>query len=337
MPLVNHEELRELTTERFERAGALPEEARIVADHLVDSNLCGHDSHGVVRVPGYVRYISRGVTPSSGYEIVRETPATAVIDAGGGLGAVAARRAMEMAMAKASERSFGAVGLHHCGHTGRLGDYPPRANEQGLIGACLLNGGGKFVAPFGGVEGRLPPNPFSVGIPRRGHPPILLDMTSSVVAGGKVDLKRIRGEQIPEGWMIDREGNWVSHVDETWLQTAAVLPLGGLQFGHKGFGMGIVIDCLAGGLTRAGCSAEQITRGGSGFIAIAINIADFVEPDEFLDEVERLVEWTKSSRLYPGCNEILMPGEFEWRTREQRLQEGIPVDEPVWRRMTNGE
>lgn len=335
MPTVPHEQLRDLTTALFARAGAPPDEARVVADHLVDANLCGHDSHGLVRVPAYVKSMQRGVTPSSQYEIVKETPATTVIDAKGGLGAVAATRAMTTAVEKARARTFGAVGVHQCGHTGRLGDYPPRAASAGMIGICLLNGGTMFTAPFGGVAGRLPPNPISVAVPRRDAEPIVLDMTTSVVAGGKIDVARIRGSEIPDGWLIDGNGHPVRHADKDWSKKSAVLPLGGFQFGHKGFGLGFIIDCLAGGLTWAGCSCATPTRGACGFLAMAINIADFIALDDFYNEVERLVAWCKECPRLPGVDEIFIPGEVELRQRARKLRDGIPLDDAIWEEMAS--
>ncbi|MCS6858884.1 MAG: Ldh family oxidoreductase [Abditibacteriales bacterium] len=333
MPVVNHTELLSLTRQMFEKAGASPEEAAVVAEHLVEANLVGHDSHGVIRAVGYARGMQKSFVPASAHEVVKETPATAVINAHGGLGIVAARRAMDLAIEKAKRCTFGAVGVHRCTHTGRIGAYPPRAAAQGMIGIALLNGGGRFTAPFGGTEGRLPPNPIAVSIPRKNGEPVMLDITTSVVAGGKIELKRARGEPLPEGWMIDAEGNYVTDPHRRWGRSsdpAAVLPLGGFQFGHKGYGLGFIVDCLAGGLTWAGCSQEPPTRGGSGFLALAIKIEDFIPLDEYLQEVEALIAFVKSSRTLPGVEEILIPGELEQRTRAQREREGIFIEEETW-------
>jgi len=260
------------------------------------------------------------LSPQNRDEIVKETPVTAIIDAHGGVGIVAALKAMELAVKKAHSHTFGAVGVHHLGHAGRIGDYPPRAAKEGMIGIALLNGGGRLTAPFGGTEIRLPPNPLSVSLPGKVGEPILLDMTMSVVAGGKVDVKKVKNEKLPEGWLIDDEGKPV--LDANKLGEAAILPLGGFQFGHKGFGLGFIIDALAGGLTWAGCSRERPTRGA--------NIEDFIPIEEFKQEVEYLVEWVKSSKKLPGIEEIYVPGEVEQLHKEKRLKEGIPIEEPVW-------
>jgi len=329
MPVLSHTALSEMMYEMFVKAGAPADEARIVSDHLIESSLMGHDSHGVWRASGYARGMQKGVSPASNYEVVKETPATRVIDAKGGLGIVAAYRAMEGAVEKARQRTFGAVGVHRCGHCGRLGAFPVIAARAGMIGLCFLNGGARFTAPFGGTSRRLPPNPLAVAFPRRAGESVMLDITTSVVAGGKIQVKQARGERLPEGWMIDAAGNAVDD-PERFMKDAAVLPLGGFQFGHKGFGLGLVMEALAGGLTWAGCSSEKPTRGASGFLAMAVQIEDFIPLSEFEQEIERLAEWVKSSDRMPGVNEILLPGDVEQRTRESRLREGIDVEEKTW-------
>lgn len=333
MPILRHDDLQRMIYEMFVKSGAPGEEAKIISDHLIEASLVGHDSHGVIRARGYALGMQRGVNPSTNYKVVKETPATAVIDAQGGLGIVAAQKAIDMAIQKAKICTFGAVGMHHVTHTGRIGAFPVRAAKEGLIGICLLNGGGQLMAPFGGTARRLPPNPLSVAIPRQEAEPIMLDMTTSVVAGGKVELKMARGEKLPEGWMIDKEGKAVTDPTTIWRNRddSAILPLGGLQFGHKGFGLGIVVDVLAGALSWAGCSQQKPTRGANGFLAIAIKIEDFIPLAEFVREVEALVDWVKSSPKLPGVSEIYVPGEIEQVTKQKRLKEGIYIEEITWK------
>jgi uncharacterized oxidoreductase len=333
MPILGHDDLQRMIYEMFIKAGAPEEEAKIISDHLIEASLVGHDSHGVIRARGYALGMQRGVNPSTNYKVVKETPATAVIDAQGGLGIVAAQKAIDMAIQKAKICTFGAVGMHHVTHTGRIGAFPVRAAKEGLIGICLLNGGGQLMAPFGGTARRLPPNPLSVAIPRKDAEPLMLDMTTSVVAGGKVELKMARGEKLPEGWMIDKEGKAVTDPTTIWRNRddSAILPLGGLQFGHKGFGLGIVVDVLAGGLSWAGCSQQKPTHGANGFLAMAIKIEDFIPLAEFVKEVEALVDWVKSSPKLPGVSQIYVPGEIEQVTKQKRLKEGIYIEDTTWK------
>lgn len=331
---VSHEVLRKFVYNIYREAGGTEEDSRIVSDHVVDSNLAGHDSHGVINAPNYIGGMSGGASADK-MEIVRERGAATVFNVNGALGMVAARRAMELAVEKAKTCTIGAVGLHRCGHAGRMGEYPPIAARAGMIGIVLLNGGGRFMHPHGGTSRRLPPNPIAISVPRADGEPLLLDMTLSVVAGGKFLVQSARGEQIPEGWMIDSDGNAVTdpNVFRERPNDTAVMPLGGFQFGHKGFGLGVMIDAIAGGLSWAGCSQESPTRGASGIVMFAINISDFIDLEDYEQEIEYLVEWIKSSNRLPGVEEIYAPGEFEKKSREKRIKEGIPIEEPTWERL----
>ena len=334
MPVVQHEVLRKFVYDMYIGAGGVEEDARIVSNHVVDANLMGHDSHGVINAPGYAGGMKGGPAADK-MEIVRETPASAVINANGALGMVAARKAMELAVEKAKTNTIGAVGMHRNGHAGRMGEYPVIAANEGMVGIVLLNGGGRFMAPFGGSGRILPPNPIAISVPRKDGDPLVLDMTLSVVAGGKLLVKIARDEEIPEGWMIDSEGNPVTDPNafRDRGDDTAVLPLGGFQFGHKGFGLGFMIDAIAGGLSWAGCSRAEPTRGASGIVMMAIKIQDFIDLEDYQQEIEHLIEWAKSSPTLPGVEEIYVPGEFEARNREKRIREGIPIEETTWARL----
>ena len=331
MPIVNHMVLRNFIYNIYRAANGTEEDARIVSDHVVDSNLVGHDSHGVINALNYLSAMADGPSADK-LEIVRETPTSAVIDAHRALGMVAARKAMELTVQKAETHTIGAIGLHHGGHAGRMGEYPPLAARKGMIGIVLLNGGGRFMHPFGGTSRRLPPNPIAISVPRKHGEPLLLDMTLSVIAGGKMLVKAARGEKMPEGWMIDSIGQPVTDPNDFRERTddTAVMPLGGFQFGHKGFGLGFMVDAIAGGLSWAGCTRDKPTRGGSGIVMIAIKIEDFIMLDVYLQEIEYMIEWVKSSARLPGTDEIYVPGEFEERNLETRAKDGIPIEAPTW-------
>ena len=330
MPVISHTDLRDFACALF-RAADLPEDqARIVTDHLVDANLMGHDSHGIIRMPGYVRsLLSGGIRPAGNHKIVRETPVSLTIDADRSLGIVMASLAMDMAVDRALEHTLGAVAVHRASHIGRLGDFPPRAAARDCIGVLLLNGGGRFAAPFGGTARRLPPNPIAISVPTLNGPPLMLDITTSVAAGGKVDVYRQRGQTLPEGWLIDSEGNPVTDPGRFREEDVAMLPLGG-PMGHKGYGLAMMIDAIAGGLSWAGCSAEQPTRGGSGFLALAIKIESFIDLEDYKKEIQILIDWVKSSPTLPGVDRIYLPGEIEDENRRKREAEGIFIEEPTW-------
>jgi uncharacterized oxidoreductase len=311
-------------------AGLPADQAEIATHHLVESNLMGHDSHGIIRIPTYAQSIQKGdLRPVGNQKVVRETPASLVWDANRSFGIVLAYTAMEEAIARAKAHTFGAVAVHRSGHIGRLGAYPPMAAEQDCIGLVLLNGGARFTAPFGGVGRRLPPNPIAISVPVEGGAPLMLDITTSVAAGGKVDVARARGKALPEGWLVDAQGNTVTDPNRFREGEVAMLPLGG-PFGYKGYGLGFMIDAIAGGLSWAGCSTDAPTRGGSGYIAMAIRIDAFIDPDEYKAEVRKLVEWCKSSPTMPGHTKIYVPGEIEDDTLRARTAEGLPIEDATW-------
>ena len=333
MPHIQHTPLRALSQSLYEAVGVPADQAKIVTDHLVDANLFGHDSHGSIRTPGYLKSIKAGNIRAVGdLNIIRESSTTAVIDAEHTLGIVVAHKAMQMAVDKAKEHSLGAVAVHQSSHIGRLGDYPPIAAEQDCIGLLILNGGGRFTAPFGGTARRLPPNPIAASVPTPNGRPLMLDITTSIAAGGKVEVYRARGEQLPEGWLINEKGEAVTDPAAFRDKNVAMLPLGG-PLGHKGYGLAVMIDAIAGGLSWAGCSADSPTRGGSGFIAIAIKIESFIDLDEYLKEIGILCDWIKSSPTAPGFDKIYLPGEIEWEKREEREAEGIFIEDETWGRL----
>jgi uncharacterized oxidoreductase len=318
----------------LETAGLPSDQAEIASGHLVESNLLGHDSHGVIRVPAYARSLqTRDLLPVGNHRIVRETPASLVIDANKSFGIVLAYEAMRQAVTRAQQHTFGGVAVHHSGHIGRLGAFPPLAAEQDCIGVIMLNGGARFMAPYGGVARRLPPNPIAISVPVEGLPPLMLDITTSVAAGGKVDVQLARGLSLPEGWLIDADGKPVTDPARFRSGEVAMLPVGGIV-GYKGYGLAMMIDAIAGGLSWAGCSAEHPTRGGSGYFALAVKIDSFIDPDEFKHETRTLVDWVKSSPTMPGHKKIYVPGEIEEETRQRRSQDGLPIEDATWEQIT---
>ena len=317
----------------FEAIGVPPDEARIVSESLVNSNLVGHDSHGVIRVPQYVNLIKRGdIVPGAKMEIVRETPNTAVLNGNWGFGQVMCRKAMEIAIEKAKARSVSTVSMSRSNHVARLGEYPAMAAEKDMIGIIMVNnhGAAQYMPPWGGTARRLSPNPVSVGLPTGTADPVLLDITTSVLAEGKVRVKLNRGEKLPEGCIIDAQGNPTTNPRDLYgPPPGAILPLGGVV-GYKGYGLGFIVDVLAGALSGAGCSRADAPRFGNAVFITVINIADFIPVDEFKKHVDGLIEYVKSSPKMPGVNEILFPGEMEAREREKRLKTGIFVESETW-------
>ncbi len=332
MPIVQENVLRRLSHEIFAATGVPEDDARIVADHVVDNNLVGHDSHGTTFLPRYARRMKSDYQRWEDREVLHENPSLIIIDGKGADGIVACTRAADLAVEKARQSTFGFVGLRNVTHICRLGDYPPRIARQGMLGMVWLNGGGMFLAPFGSADRRLRPEPIAFAAPRRNGPPFMLDMTMTVVAGGKILQKIIREQPLPEGWLIDHEGKYVTDYNQYQnVEDNAVLPLGGMQFGHKGFGLGMMVEMLVGPLTRAGCTKGPEKGGGGGTMILAIDIEAFTDLDTYKDEVEGLRDWVCSARPLPGFNRIYAPGEIEEETRERRLKEGIELPGPVWK------
>ncbi len=235
MPSFQFDYLRNLGRRIFSATGIPVDDAVLISDHLVTNNLLGYDSHGIRFIPQYVSRLLDNYVSWEETNILRDAPSLSQFDGKGANGIVAVTRALDHVVDKALHSSIGMVGLQNVTHIGRLGDYPTRIAEKGTIGMVWMNGGGKFLAPFGSFERRLRPEPIAFAVPRsKGHP-FVLDMTLSVVAAGKIHQKILLGESIPDGWLIDPEGQYVNegsrYTDE--LESVGVLPLGDLAIKEK--------------------------------------------------------------------------------------------------------
>lgn len=328
MPVISHDKLKELCLRIFEAAGATGDEAECVADHLVKSNLVGHDSHGVVRLPQYFKRIDEGrLKFGAKIEIIRETPSTALINGNWGFGQVIAKRAMEIAIEKARKCSISSVGIINCNHIGRLGEYPMMAAKAGMIGFVVCNGGGiAGMPPYGGLGPIIGVNPMSAGVPAGDMTPFLLDFANTVVSEGKVRVKHQSGEPVPDGWLVDKNGKPTNNPADLY-DGGAILPSGG----HKGYSLGVLVDILGGALTGAGCSTpSKQWKGGNGTLMIVIDVAAFSPLKEFKARVDSLFRTIKETPKAPGFSEILIPGEPEAKTEEERLKKGIFIADKTW-------
>ena len=334
MPNIQPSALREIGYQLFETSGCTTEDAHAVVDHLVESNLFGHDSHGAIRYYEYTRAIREGrFQPRATPTIVRDYPSTAVVDAGGALGQVGATFAMNLAIDKARQHGLATVTLRNTSHVGRAGAYPLMAARHGnLIALAFVNAGhlGYQIAPFGGLEGRISTNPIAFSAPRPETDPILVDMTTSVVAEGKVRVAINQGKHVPEGWLIDADGNPTTDPNDFRAEPpGAILPLGGVV-AHKGYALGLVVELLGGTLSGEGCADGSRTMRSNGVLFTVYNIEHFTELSTYYEEVEALLRHVKSSRLAPGFKEILAPGEPEFRSAQRKESEGIEIDETTW-------
>ena len=334
MPTIAASELEQFTTRVFEATGSRPEEAARVAKSLVEANLMGHDSHGVIRIPEYVgRIESKDINLASSPQTVVETESLAVIDGDWGWGQVVARLAMEVAIAKASTSAVGVVSVRNCCHIGRLGEFPSMAAERGMVAMIFVNshGGGGLVPPWGGRERRLSANPIAAAVPRPDGEPIVMDISTCAIAEGKVRVALHRGAALPPDCIVDAEGRpSTDPADFYGPPEGALLPIGR----HKGFALALITDILAGALSGAGCGRPGDHRPGNGFLAIVVDVQKVRAGDGFGKDVDELVEWVKSSALAPGFDEILVPGEPEARERARRTKDGIPIAEETWRQIS---
>jgi uncharacterized oxidoreductase len=317
----------------LEAGGTSAEEARVVAASLVDANLKGYDSHGVMRVPYYVQAIKDGeVVPGAELTILDDGPSRVVADGNWGLGQVQAMRLIKSLAGKAHSGGLGLGTMMHSGHIGRLGEYCEKTAADGLVSMLMVNshGGAVRVAPPGGKAPRLSTNPLAIGVPH-GDAPLVLDFSTSATAEGKVRVKKIAGQPAPEGWLIDNEGRPTTDPNTLYGNPpGAILPMGGLQ-AYKGFGLGLMIEILTGALSGGNCAKTvPYPKKGNCVFILLIDPARFGGADHFPSEVAQLTEYVKSCPRVESCNEIILPGDPERRLATQRLREGIFLDDENW-------
>lgn len=333
MPTLICSHLETIVARIFERSEAPSSHAERVANHLVESNILGHDSHGVLRVPQYCLAIENGeLVPDARPKIERESESGAVLDGCLGFGQVAAAEAMSLALEKARRSGIAAITLRNCYHSGRLGAYSQMAAEAGFIGIVMVNagGGGQSVTPFGGTARRLATNPFSIAAPSGGKFPIVLDIATSMAPEGKVRDYALRGARLPEGWIIDSKGRPSCDPQDFYgPPVGSLLPLGG-PAGHKGFGIALMIDILAGALSGAGCCRDADLPARDGLLLIALDIEQFTDRAVFHQHVSELVAHVKSCPVAPGFGGVYVPGELEYREAQQRRQSGITLEGKIW-------
>ena len=332
MPTVPHDRLRTIADRLLQCAGASAEEAEVVARHVVGANLAGHDSHGVIQVPTYIERVKRGhIVPGAPFDVVSETPSTLVADGHWGFGYVVSERAMRLVIEKARGQGAAAATVYRQSHVGRVADYPLMAAREGMIGLMTADSGrtSKAVAPFGGREPRLGTNPICVAVPSDLDGPLFIDMATSAVAAGKVELAAARGLPIPEGWVVDAAGAPATDPDALRGQGGALLPLGGSE-GYKGYGLSVIVEILSGVLTGLGFGHDPRGFHNDGCFMAVFDVAAFRPLDEFKRQVAELAGYLKASKRATGFDEILYPGEIEHRNARRRLQEGVYVEDATW-------
>ncbi len=320
--------LHALTRRLFEAAGAPRHIADDVAEILINSNLAGHDSHGVLRIPVYLRGVSEGgISPAAEPKVVKETGLTLLIDGNGGFGHYTARRAMDMAIQKARRTEACYVSFTRIGHMGRLGEYAEAAARAGCIGLITYGSGGQTggaTVPFGGVNGAMGTNPIAVGIPTGDNTPFIIDFATSTVAEGKLQVARSKGADLPPGLIVDKQGA-PSVKPADFYDGGHLLPFGG----HKGYALSLLV-CLLGGLSGM-FNAEKRAMGGMWMQVI--NISALTSLETYQRSVRAFLDGMKSIPPAPGFEEVLVPGDFERRSRAERLTHGVELPDATYQQI----
>jgi uncharacterized oxidoreductase len=322
--------LRDLGRRLFAAGGAPADEAAMVADELVEASLMGLDSHGVMRFKQYLDAAAEGsIRPGAPTSILKESPTTALVDCGFNFGPVSAARMTQIAARKAKVSNLACVVSRNSHHVGRLGSYVQKLAAEGLIGLATANSSkhGHFVAPWGGSQGRLATNPLAYAVPTSGDP-IVLDMSTSMIAEGKIRVLLASEKSIPPGCVRDAAGNPVTDPKDFYgPPRGTIQPLGG-ELGYKGFGLGLLVEIL--GAILAGQDSSLDLPYINGLCLVAIDPEAFCGRDLFRSLADNLCRYVTSCPPAPGFAEVIVPGTLDFRTRRRRLAEGIPLPETTW-------
>jgi len=328
-------EIANIGTKLFVAAGAGEAESCIASESLITSSLMGHDSHGVLRIPEYLGFLADGrIVPRAELAVDRTSQATAIVDCGQGFGAVGARHAIELGVTIAREQKTASIITRRCNHVGRLGAYVHQAADSGMIALATCNSPvyGHDVLPFGGCDGRLGTNPIAYAVPTGGDP-IVADFSTSVAPEGKIRFARNEGKAVPDGWILNANGQPTNDPNAFYgPPRGGILPLGG-SAGHKGFALSLLVEILGSVLSGVGSQDKEVF--GNGVCFIVIDPTAFLPLADFRRLMDETVAYMKSARPAPGLDEVLVPGELEFRTMRQRERDGIPVDDSTLTAMRN--
>ena len=340
MILIPAEQLQRLIAAVFEAEGCSKAEAGRISANLVSASLTGHDSHGVMRTPRYVWMLRNGhVKADRNLQIVSETRAFALTDGQFGFGQTIAPQSVALGLAKARNEGVAVIAVRNSGHIGRVGDWAEMAAREHFVSVHFVNvAGSQLVAPFGGVDRRMSTAPFTVGFPMTDSEPVILDFATSVVAEGKVMVAARGGAPLPADVLIDADGSFSSD-PRTLYGDAPDATKTGMRVGtgairamgeHKGSGLALICELLAGALTAGGCCGPGERAIANGMLSIYIDPNALGLAESMTAEARQYLDWVKSSRPARPGGEILLPGEPERRKRAQRLKDGIPLPEDGW-------
>lgn len=330
--------LRDFATETLAKGGVIRQDAATIADTMVEADLRGIDTHGVIRLAPYIKMIAEGnMNPRPNLSIIKETPVTALIDADDGIGNLVSVKAMEVAIQKTRSSGVGLVGMRNSTHNGMVAYYPMMALEHDMIGLMTSNLPPQIPA-YGGLTKVLSTNPYAIAVPAGEERPVVIDMATTVVAGGKVRLSANLGKKIPLGWGLDRHGQPTDDPKEV-LEHGFLAWLGGA----KGYALAVLANILGGVLTGGPFTSEtfgpyssatygtQLFR--EGHFIMVLKIDNFMPIDEFKSRMDTMIREFKASEPAEGFSRVMLPGEPEFEQKEQRLKTGIPLSHMVWERL----
>src|SRR5262245_4521830 len=337
MIVIGHNKLHGIALRVFEAAGSGPEEARIIADHLIEANLRGHDSHGVGLIPNYLQHLAGGtVSASRKGRVVSEDGSLIVYDGERAWGQIAAREATLLGIAKARETGVAVVALRNPHHIGRVGTYGELCAEAGMVSFHFVNvtDARPAVAPWRGTDARFSTNPVCIAIPGpEPQRPIILDMATSVVAMGKVRVARNKGEQMKPGILLDGAGKPTTDPGAMYRDPRGAV----LTFGeHKGYALAFVCEMLAGALCGSGTMRpERQGRGTAtnGMLSIVIDPSRLIDREWLQGEIAAMTRYITASPPQHPDEPVLIPGDPERLTRAERIKNGVPVDDETWREL----
>jgi len=332
---VEHNELKKLCSNKLQEASVPSDQANIISDVLVHADLRGVNSHGVLRTEHYIKRVqSGGLNVNPNLSMQQTGIATKVLDGDDGFGHVIANRAMEEAIKLANEIGVGIVSTINSSHCGALSYFVNEAAQNNLIGIAMTHTD-KFVVPFGGSEPFFGTNPIAFGLPAQKYKPVILDMATSNAALGKILHARKTGEEIPDDWAVDSEGNPITDPNNF----ASLLPFGG----PKGYGLAMVVDVLCGVLTGMNYGPhinpmydKYNEKRKLGHLFCVINPKYFTNLSTYLENMDKLIEEIHNVQPAKGFNRVLVPGEPEQINEEQSIKNGVAVEKSVFN-FLNGE
>lgn len=330
MDNVKVEQLRDFSFKAFRALGIPEKDAQVTSEILVAADIRGIDSHGVARLPIYAKRLQLGlINKQPNVKVVRERAGAAIVDGDNGLGQVVAHQAMTLCLEKAKQNGVGAVGVRNSNHFGIGAYYAMMALKEDMIGLVATNAS-PLMAPFGGKTPLLGTNPLAIAIPAGTQYPVVLDMATSLVPRGKIEIAARKGEKIPIGWAIDKDGRPTQEPEEALKGT--LLPMGG----PKGYGLALVLDILCGVLAGAAFGGNVGSLFGDldrpqniGHFMMAIDVGSFRPLNEFKNTMDSLILSIKNSEPAEGVKELFLPGEIEFLKGKEREEKGIALNPVV--------